>query len=71
MAAQKTINTKTLLKSIESSCFVIGPTVTAYFVANFTVDAYGYYYRDMEGGIAFGVFLIALGFAFRNWNREE
>ena len=71
MAAQKTINTKTLLKSIESSCFVIGPTVTAYFITNFTVDAYGYYYRDMEGGIAFGVFLIALGFAFRNWSREE
>lgn len=70
MAAQKTINTKTLLKSIEASCFVIGPTVTAYYVANFTVDSYGYYYRDMEGGIAFGVFLMALGFALRNWHRE-
>ncbi len=70
MATQKTIDTKTLLKSVEASCFVIGPTVTAYFIANFTVDSYGYYYRDMEGGIAFGVFLIALGFALRNWRRD-
>ncbi len=71
MSVQKTINTSTLFKTIEASCFAIGPAVTAYFVANFTVDSYGYYYRDVEGGIAFGVFLIALGFALRYWRREE
>lgn len=71
MSAEKTINTSTLFKAIEASCFAIGPAVTAYFVANFTVDAYGYYYRDIEGGIAFGVFLTALGFALRYWRREE
>lgn len=71
MSIQKTINTGTLFKTIEASCFAIGPAVTAYFVANFTVDSYGYYYRDVEGGIAFGVFLTALGFALRYWRREE
>ena len=71
MSAEKTINTSTLFKTIEASCFAIGPAVTAYFVANFTVDSYGYYYRDIEGGIAFGVFLTALGFALRYWRREE
>ena len=67
MAVPKTIDTSTLFKAVEASCFTIGPTVTAYFVANFTVDAFGYYYRDMEGGIALGVFLIALGFSLRYW----
>ena len=71
MSGQKTIDTVTIFKTIEASCFVIGPTVTAYFVANFTVDTHGYYYRDMEGGIAIGVFLTALGFALRYWRREE
>lgn len=71
MSAEKTINTSTLFRTIEASCFAIGPAVTAYFVANFTVDTYGYYYRDVEGGIAFGVFLTALGFALRYWRREE
>ena len=71
MTAQNTINTQSLFKTIEASCFVIGPTVTSYFVANFTVDNYGYYYRDMEGGIALGVFLTALGFALRYWRREK
>jgi hypothetical protein len=49
-----------LFKTVEASCFTIGPTVTAYYTANFTVDALGYYYRDMESGIALGVFLTAL-----------
>ena len=71
MSERKTIDTDTLFKAIEASCFVIGPTVTAYFLANFTVDSYGYYYRDMEGGIATGVFLTALGFALRYWRREK
>ncbi len=71
MSTQTTIDTQTLFKTIEASCFVIGPTVTAYFLANFTVDSYGYYYRDMEGGIATGVFLTALGFALRYWRRSD
>lgn len=71
MSANNSINTNTLFKAVEASCFAIGPTVTAYFVANFTVDSYGYYYRDMEGGIAFGVFLISLGFALRYWRRGD
>ena len=71
MSAQNMINTSTLFKTIEASCFAIGPTVTAYYLSSFTVDSYGYYFRDIEGGIAFGVFLIALGFALRYWRREE
>jgi hypothetical protein len=67
MSAQTTINTNTLFKTVEASCFAIGPAVTAYFLSSFTVDSYGYYYRDIEGGIAFGVLLIALGFALRYW----
>ncbi len=71
MTAQKsTIDTQMLFKTIEASCFAIGPAVTAYYLTNFTVDTHGYYYRDMEGGIAAGVFLIALGFALRYWRRE-
>jgi len=71
MPAQKTIDTSTLLTTIEASCFTIGPTVTAYFLSSFTVDSYGYYFRDIEGGIAFGVFLTALGFALRYWRHEQ
>ena len=71
MPAQKTIDTSTLLKTIEACCFTIGPTVTAYFLSSFTVDSYGYYFRDIEGGIAFGVFLTALGFALRYWRHEQ
>ena len=71
MPANNTIDKTTLSKAIEASCFAIGPAVTAYFMANFTVDSYGYYYRDMEGGIAFGVFLISLGFALRYWRKSD
>ena len=67
MSEPKTIDTSTLFKTIEASCFAVGPAVTAYFVSSFTVDSYGYYYRDIEGGIAIGVFLTALGFALRYW----
>ena len=67
MSAPKTIDTSTLFKTIEASCFAVGPTITAYFLSSFTVDSYGYYYRDIEGGIAIGVFLTALGFALRYW----
>ena len=70
MAARTTIETATIFRTIEASCFAIGPAVTAYYLTNFTVDAHGYYYRDMESGIAAGVFLIALGFALRYWRRE-
>ena len=71
MSELKTIDTSTLFKAIEASCFAIGPTVTAYFVANFTVDSYGYYYRDMEFGIAIGVFLISLACALRYWRHQS
>ena len=71
MATRKTtIDTQMLFRFIEASCFVIGPAVTAYYLTNFTVDTHGYYYRDMESGIAAGVFLTALGYALRNWRRE-
>ena len=70
MAARGTIETTTIFKSVEASCFAIGPAVAAYYLASFTVDAHGYYYRDTELGIAAGVFLIALGFALRYWRRE-
>ena len=71
MPAHNMIDTNTLFKAIEACCFAIGPAVTAYFVTNFTVDSYGYYYRDMEGGIAFGVFLISLGYALRYWRQSN
>ena len=71
MPAQKTIDTSTLFTAIEACCFAIGPAVTAYFLSSFTVDSYGYYFRDIEGGIAFGVFLTALGFALRYWRHEQ
>ena len=71
MAARKTtIDAQILFKTVEATCFAIGPAVTAYYLSSFTVDAHGYYYRDAEGGIAAGVFLIALGFALRYWRRE-
>ncbi len=69
MAAQTTIETTTVFRTIEAGCFAIGPAVTAYYLTSFTVDAHGYYYRDAELGIAAGVFLIALGFALRYWRR--
>ena len=70
MAARTTIETTTIFRTIEASCFAIGPAVTAYYVTSFTVDTHGYYYRGMELGIAAGVFLTALGFALRYWRRE-
>lgn len=71
MAARKTtIETQMIFKTIEASCFAIGPAVTAYYLTSFTVDGAGYYYRNMEGGIAAGVFLMALGYALRYWRRE-
>ena len=69
MTGQTTIETATVFRSIEATCFAIGPAVAAYYLASFTVDAHGYYYRDEELGIAAGVFLIALGFALRYWRR--
>jgi hypothetical protein len=73
MAARRTmtIETTRLLKMIETVCIAIGPPVTAYSLASFTVDQYGYYYRDTEFGIAVGVFLISLFFALRYWRRES
>ena len=72
MAARSTmtIETTRLLKMIETVCIAIGPPVTAYYLASFTVDQYGYYYRDNEFGIALGVFLISLSFALRYWRRQ-
>jgi len=71
MPQQKNISKDTILRIAEAGCFILGPAITAYFVANFTVDSYGYYYRDIEGGIAFGVFIIAIGYALRNWRRDK
>ena len=71
MTARDSIDTNTLLKGIEAGCFAFGPAVAAYYLSNFTVDTHGYYYRDMETGIAAGVFLVALGFALRYWRRAE
>ncbi|MFQ5547199.1 MAG: hypothetical protein ACE5FV_02815 [Woeseia sp.] len=71
MAANSTIDTNSLFKAVEAVCFTIGPAVTAYFLSNFTVDSYGYYYRDMEGGIAFGVLIIAAGFSLRYWRTAK
>ena len=59
------------MKIIEAVCFAIGPAVTAYYVASFTVDQHGYYYRDKEFGIALGVFLISLACALRYWRRQS
>ena len=70
MTARSSIDTNQLLKTIEAGCFAVGPTVAAYYLSSFTVDTHGYYYRDMEAGIAAGVFVTALGFALRYWRRE-
>jgi hypothetical protein len=69
MATRETIETTTLFRTIEAACFAVGPAVTAYYLTSFTVDSHGYYYRDTEFGIAAGVFLVALGFALRDWRR--
>ena len=66
-----TIETTRLMKMIESVSFAIGPPVTAYYATNFTVDQHGYYYRDMELGIALGVFLISLACALRYWRSQS
>ncbi len=71
MTARNSIDTNTLFRTIEAGCFVSGATVCAYFLSSFTVDTHGYYYRDMEAGIAAGVFLTALGFALRYWRHES
>ena len=69
--ASTTIETTRLMKMIEAICFAVGPPVTAYYVASFTVDQHGYYYRDMETGIAVGVFLISLAYAVRYWRSKN
>ena len=66
-----TIETTKLMKLTETVGFAIGPAVTAYYAANFTVDQHGYYYRDMEFGIAIGVFLISLACALRYWRHQS
>ncbi len=73
MAARTTttLETTRLMKIVEAVCFAIGPPVTAYYVANFTVDQHGYYYRNTELGIAVGVFLISLACALRYWRRQS
>ena len=73
MAARSTLTIETtrLLKMIETVCIAIGPPVTAYYLTSFTVDQYGYYYRESEFGIAVGVFLISLSFALRYWRRQS
>jgi len=69
MAAQNTVPMATILKAIETGCLALGPALTAYYLFSFTVDKYGYYYRDTEVGIAIGVFVIALGRAIRYWRK--
>ena len=73
MAAKSmtTIETTRLMKIVEAVCLAIGPPVTVYYVANFRVDQHGYYYRDMEAGIAVGVFLISLAYALRYWRSQN
>ncbi len=73
MAARTTttLETTRLMKIVEAVCFAIGPPVTAYYAANFTVDQHGYYYRGMETGIAVGVFLISLAYALRYWRSQN
>ena len=69
--ATTTIETTKLMKLTETVGFAIGPAITAYYATNFTVDQHGYYYRDMEFGIAIGVFLISLACALRYWRRQS
>ena len=67
MAAHKTMQTTTILKAVETGCLALGPAITAYYLFSFTVDKFGYYYKDTEFGIAMGIFVIALGRAIRYW----
>jgi len=71
MAGATTVELSTVQKWIEMLCFAIGPAVTAYYAASFTVDNHGYYYRDSELGIAAGVFLISLGYVVRRLRAES
>ena len=66
-----TLETIRRMKIVETICFAIGPPVTAYYLANFTVDQHGYYYRSMETGIAVGVFLISLACALQYWRSQN
>lgn len=69
MANETTVTVTTVLKTIEAMLFAVGPAVTAYFLFGFSVDKFGYYYRDTELGIAFGVLLMSSAFAIRYWRR--
>ena len=67
MASQNSVPVSSILKGIETGCMAFGPALTAYYFFSFTVDKFGYYYKDTELGIAMGVFVIALGRAVRHW----
>lgn len=69
MNAQKTIPIESLITTVGALCVAIGPAVLAYFLSSFTVDKSGYYYNDMEWGIALGVLLISAGRVLRSWPR--
>ena len=68
-------------KIVEFICFVIGPTIVASSLINFSVGPYRshgdaipyYYYSSGSGnGFALGVFLISLGFFFKSlWVEDK
>jgi hypothetical protein len=69
MANETTVTVRAVLKTVEAVLLAVGPAVTAYFLFGFSVDKFGYYYKDTELGIAFGVLLMSSAYAIRYWRR--
>ena len=53
-------------KIIEFICFVVGPTIVAFSLVNFSSMPYYYYSDGSKTGVAMGVFLICLGFFLKS-----
>ena len=63
-------DSKQIHKLIVTALFIIGGSLTSYYLVAFKVDKYGLYYRDDDQlWLSIGIGILILGWFVRNWKK--
>ena len=61
-------DSKQIHKLIVTALFIIGGSVTSYYLVAFRVDKFGLYYKDADQlWLSIGVAILVLGWSIKNW----
>lgn len=61
---------KQIHKLIFTALYIIGGSITCYYMVAFKVDKYGLYYKDEDQlWLSIGVAILILGWSIKNWKK--